>query len=180
VAATEPPRDPEPSVEELAAAARLWKKTGRDLKARFGGSSMRPSLAPDSEVVVRCGSSAAVGDIVAYLADGRLVLHRVEAVSARDGTLLTRGDALWLPDLPVRDPESVLGVVSAVGRDGRFAPPPPAPRTTIRRLSVWPFRAALAVSPRAAAVLLGPLVWSRRRTLKSCLKNSWAWNPRRG
>jgi hypothetical protein len=150
------------SLEELAAAARLWRKTGRELKARFGGSSMQPSLAPDSEVVVRCGAPASVGDIVAYLADGRLVLHRVEAVSARDGTLLTRGDALWLPDLPVRDPETVLGVVSAVGRDEGLAPPPPAPQGTARRVSVWPFRAVLAVSPRAAAALLRPLVWSRR------------------
>jgi hypothetical protein len=158
----EPPRDPEPSLEELAAAARLWRKTGRELKARFGGSSMQPSVAPGSEVVLRCGAAASVGDIVAYLADGRLVLHRVEAVSARDRTLLTRGDALWLPDLPVRDLETVLGVVSAVGRDGGFAPPPPAPQGMARRVSVWPFRAAHAVSPRATAALLRPLLWSRR------------------
>lgn len=162
MAAADPPRDPAPSLEELAAAARLWRKTGRELKTRFGGSSMQPSLAPGSEVVLRCGATASVGDIVAYVAEGRLVLHRVEAVSARDGALLTRGDALWLPDLPVQDPETVLGVVSAVGRDGRFAPPPPAPQATVRRVSLWPFRAALAVSPRAALALLAPLVWSRR------------------
>jgi hypothetical protein len=162
VAPADPRLDTAFSPEELAAAARLWKKTGRELKARFGGSSMRPTLAPDSEVVVRCGAPAAVGDIVAYLADGRLVLHRVEAVSARDGTLLTRGDALWLPDLPVRDPETVLGVVSGVGSGGGFAPPPPAPKGAARRVSVWPFRAALAASPRAAFAMLAPLVWSRR------------------
>lgn len=163
----QPPRDPEPSLEELAAAARLWKKTGRELKARFGGSSMQPSLDPGSEVVLRCGAPVLVGDIVAYLADGRVVLHRVEAVSPRDGALLTRGDARWLPDLPVRDPETVLGVVTAVDRGEGLTPPPPAPPSAARTLFVWPFRTALSASPGAVAAALGALVWSRRMLLSA-------------
>jgi hypothetical protein len=148
----ERPVGPPLSAEELAAAAGLWRKNGRELRAVFGGSSMEPSLPAQSEVVLRCGAPPTVGDIVAFVADGRIVLHRVEAVSRGEGALLTRGDALWLPDAPVRDPDAILGVVTAVRRGDRLAPPPPAPRRAARRLALWPFRAALAASPVAAAL----------------------------
>jgi hypothetical protein len=148
--------------EELAAVGSLWKRTGRELRARFGGSSMRPTLSPETEVVLRCGARFGPGDIVAYLAPGGLVLHRIEAVAPRDGSLLTRGDALWLPDALVRDREAVVGVVTALRRGDRLEPPPPPPGGLLRRGALWPFRAALRADPRAAAALLGPLIAARR------------------
>jgi hypothetical protein len=151
----ERPAGPPLSAEELAAAAGLWRRSGRELRAVFGGSSMEPSLPAQSEVVLRCGAPPAVGDIVAFVADGRIVLHRVEAVSP--GALLTRGDALWLPDAPVRDPDAILGVVAAVRQGDCLALPPPSPRRAARRLALWPFRAALAASPAAAALAVRAL-----------------------
>jgi len=173
---SESSRDRALAAEELAAIARLWRGSRRELTARFGGSSMEPSLAPESEVVLRCGAPASVGDIVAYLADDRVVLHRLEAISPRDGALLTRGDALWLPDPPVRDSDAVLGVVIAVRQGDGLAPPPPPPQGAGRQAALWPFRAILALSPSATAALLTRLIWSRRvlfsaaRALNSLLK----------
>jgi hypothetical protein len=150
------------SEEELVVAATLWRKSGRELRAVFGGSSMEPSLPSQSEVVLRCGAPAAVGDIVAFLADGRIVLHRVEAVSRRAGALLTRGDALWLPDPPLQDLSAIVGVVTAVDRGGGLTSPPPAPGGAARRLALWPFRATLAASPAAAVLALRALRGTRR------------------
>ena len=63
----------------LAAMASIWRKTGRELRARFGGSSMQPALAPGTEVLLRCGETGGPGDVIAFLAGGRLLVHRVMA-----------------------------------------------------------------------------------------------------
>jgi hypothetical protein len=53
-----------------------------------------------------------MGDVVAFLSDGRVVAHRVVARCGRGGTmLLTRGDARLLCDAPVPG-DAVLGRVT--------------------------------------------------------------------
>jgi signal peptidase len=79
--------------------------------SRYGavvGTSMEPSLSPGDLIVVRPGTYR-VGEIVAYRAGGRLVVHRV--VEADDGRFVLRGDANGTVD-PLRPTAAqVLGKV---------------------------------------------------------------------
>jgi hypothetical protein len=101
---------------ELLAVAALWKRTGREITARFTGRSMEPTLASGAEVRLRCGDAPAVGDVIAFIRDGHLVLHRVEALSTEAGWVLTRGDACLFPDPPLYDATLILGrAISRLG-----------------------------------------------------------------
>ena len=143
--------------ETLAAVASLWRKTGRELRARFGGSSMDPALPPGTEVVLRCGETGAPGDVIAFLADGRLVVHRVVARAADGSWTLTRGDARVLPDVPIRDPEAVVGRVRGVWRAGSLENLPAPTDSLRRRLAVRVACAALRTSPAVATAALRSL-----------------------
>jgi hypothetical protein len=143
--------------EGLAAVASLWRKTGRELRARFGGSSMEPAVPPGTELLLRCGETGAPGEVIAFLAGGRLVVHRVVGRAA-DGTwTLTRGDARVLPDVPIRDPEAVLGRVAGLWRAGSLQAVPEAPESLPRRFALGLACAALQVSPAAATAVLRSL-----------------------
>jgi hypothetical protein len=140
--------------ENLAAVASLWKRTGRELRARFGGSSMEPTLPPGTEVLLRCGQGGAPGDVIAFVAEGRLVVHRVVA-AARDGSwTLTRGDARALPDPPIVDAEAVLGHVAGAWTGETLVDLPPSRDSPAQRLSLRFWRALLRTSPRAGGAAL--------------------------
>jgi len=143
--------------EGLAAVASLWRKTGRELRARFGGSSMLPALAPGTEVLLRCGEAGGPGDVIAFLAAGRLVVHRVVARAPDGAWTLTRGDARVLPDVPIRDPDAILGRVAGVWRDGALEGLPAAFDSLSRRLALRLVCAALRASPGAATTALRSL-----------------------
>lgn len=151
-----------PGPEALAAALRLLVRSRGELSTRFSGSSMLPSLPDGAELVLRQATAVGVGDIVAFEADGQIVLHRVEAISRRRGCLLTRGDALWLPDPPLRNLEDVLGVVTGVRTLQGLAPPPPARLGALRKAALWPFRAGLAASPGLVSAVLSVMRAARR------------------
>ena len=143
--------------EGLAAVASLWRKTGRELRARFGGSSMEPALPAGTEVLLRCGETGGPGEVIAFLADGRLVVHRVVARAADGGWTLTRGDARVLPDVPIRDAEAVVGRVAGVWRAGSLEGLPAALDSLSRRLALRLACAALRASPGAATAALRSL-----------------------
>jgi hypothetical protein len=151
------------SGERLDAAARLWKLERRVFTAKFAGESMRPTFAPGQEIRVRCGVSAAAGDVAVCQQRERILVHRVLHVSADSNWMLTRGDSTCVPDLPVRA-ASVLGTVSGlVLRDGdRPLGPSPdsALRRVVARLSVAGFRSA----PAAARIFVQGL-WLLRKWL---------------
>jgi hypothetical protein len=157
--------------EALAAVASLWRKTGRELRARFGGSSMEPALPPGTEVVLRCGDAGATGDVVAFLADGRLVLHRVVARAADGAWTLTRGDARVLPDLPIRDPDAIVGRVTGVFRAGALEDVPPPRDSAPRRWVLRVLTAVVQASPGAGTAALRSLHTGSRfaRTLPRLL-----------
>jgi hypothetical protein len=155
--------DPVLGTAELAAVAQLWKSGRRELVCRFGGTSMRPSIAPEAEVRLLCGEGAAArGDVVAFLDEGRVIVHRVVAI-APSGWLVTRGDDRLLPDRVLRDPENVIGRVVAVRSGAAFADVPAARPSFARGLVLWPLVQALRVSPSQGAALIDLLLRARRR-----------------
>jgi len=152
------------SQDELAAVATLWRSGQRELVCRFGGTSMRPAVPPLAEVRLRCGEGGALGDVIAFLDAGRVIVHRVVAL-APNGWLLTRGDARLLPDTPVRAAAQVIGRVVAVRGDEAFGPVPEAPRSLLRACALAPLVGLMRISPGAGAGVIGALHAGRRRAL---------------
>lgn len=112
----EAPFDPRDlSRNELAAEA---MRSFGELRLRVTGSSMLPAVQPDDLLLVRqCRSEAAgPGDIVLYIRQSRLFAHRV--VSCTGAHLVTQGDGMAQPDLPVTADE-LLGRVMLVVRRGK-------------------------------------------------------------
>lgn len=162
------------SAEELAAVARLWRATRREVECRFGGTSMSPALASGAEVRLLCGEGGAAGDIIAFLDEGRVLLHRVVAASAEHGWILTRGDARLLPDAPIRRAEDVIGRVTGVREGDGFAAAPAAPpQSALQRAVLWPLLAALRMGAAPGTALVRSLVNARRglRRLSGALRS---------
>ncbi|MGA3213783.1 MAG: S24/S26 family peptidase [Terriglobales bacterium] len=106
-------------------AVELLRRCG-EARLPVNGSSMLPSLWPGDILEVRHEDVAkiALGQVVVFQRDARLVVHRVIRRVRRDGStlLITRGDRRWTPDAPVSSKE-LLGCVEVVERgDRRFQP----------------------------------------------------------
>ena len=88
-----------------------------ELRLRVTGSSMLPSLWPGDSLLIRRVRFTEItpGDLVLFARDERFFVHRVLKVA--DGRLLTRGDALPVPD-PLVGPDELLGCVQLIARDG--------------------------------------------------------------
>jgi hypothetical protein len=127
------------SGEALAAVAQVWKTQGRTLTARFGGSSMMPTLPPGVEVEFVCGAAVDAGDIAVLLHRGQILVHRVVARCEPRGLVLTRGDGTWVPDPPTAE-DQVVGRVLQIRRGSGWIPPPPGPSSAWRG---WVVRACL-------------------------------------
>jgi hypothetical protein len=140
--------------EGLAAVAALWRKTGRELRARFGGSSMEPALPDGSEVALRCGEVGAPGDVIAFLAGGRLIVHRIVARATDGSWTLTRGDARALPDVPIRDASAIVGRVAGLCQGGTIEAVPAVHDSPARHGVLRLCSALVAASPRAGSVVL--------------------------
>lgn len=139
------------AVEVLNSAGRVW--------LRVNGWSMLPSVWPGDTVLIEHVNSGEIsdGDIVLFGRDRRLFVHRV--INRRSETgVVTCGDAMRAPDLPVHENE-LLGRVVLLCRNGN----PIEPK---KRLSVWERLISNAVrrSEIAARIVVGVygLVQSRQ------------------
>jgi hypothetical protein len=99
-----------------------------NLRFEATGWSMLPSVWPGDTLMVDrvSGDQVRIGDVVLVGRDGRLCAHRVISKSVAPGAedkenqiLLTQGDAMASPDLPVNESE-LLGRVSYLIRAGRL------------------------------------------------------------
>jgi hypothetical protein len=151
------------SAERLDAAAGLWKKERRELTARFSGTSMQPVIPPGTEVRVRCGADVREGDVAVCQEGTRVLVHRVIAVSRKNGWILTRGDATAVPDLPVRL-SSVLGRITGLVTEHGDRDLPEAPDTPARRLARRACSFLLRAAPPAGRLLVRSL-WFLRKWL---------------
>ena len=89
-----------------------------ELRLRVNGSSMLPGVRPEDVLLIRhCRiEEAGRGDIVLYIRQRRLFAHRV--ISWSGARLVTQGDGVAEPDLPVTANE-LLGKVVRVMRRGK-------------------------------------------------------------
>lgn len=101
----------------LSAVAHLWRNQGRILETSFGGTSMLPSITPGDVLRITCGAPFTNGDVVVYVREDRVVVHRVIRVSQT--AVWTCGDANLLPDPPV-DAAGILGRVTSSRTAGQW------------------------------------------------------------
>lgn len=139
-----------------AAVAALLKNSGHEIESEIHGESMHPTLTEGSRIRIRCGRAHyQPGDIVAILGEP-LIAHRVVGLGLCRSRrfVITRGDASWFCDPPVRE-EQILGVVTAYD-DGRgWQPLQPWIRATgavpvLTTLLLVVIRGALSVNERFA------------------------------
>lgn len=147
---------------ELRAIAAIWKRSRREVVARFRGVSMEPTIPSGSEVVLRCGEAIGAGDILAFVAGDRLIVHRVLGLSEDHGWILTCGDAARIPDPPITDADSVIGIVARLRRGSALAAPAPPPRSLGRWLVQGSCLALLHRAPRLGIRVVRALVFLRR------------------
>jgi hypothetical protein len=140
------------SAAELLAVTSLWKRTGRTVEARFTGASMEPAIPSGARLRLTCGTPVAPGDVAAFVHDGHLLVHRVLDVAPPQ--MLTRGDALVVPDPPI-PLENVFARVEAIEDGGEWRAPgrhrDSAAQRVVRLLCAFDLSAAWA---RAAVATL--------------------------
>src|SRR5262245_49437851 len=138
--------------------------SGTLVRFRAEGSSMHPTIR-DGEVVTAAPVSAVDvvrGDVVLCRHGGRVLAHRVVAISARrrDPQFALRGDRYDAADEVVAA-DAIVARIVAVERGGRTIPVPGAGGWLIRRL-----RAASAPVKRAAARAIRICTSGGTRTLR--------------
>lgn len=145
------------------AIAHSLRAPHRCIESTVVGSSMGRALPSGSRIRVALVHRDRYerGELVAYLASGRLIVHRLVhrgRCGAARGWLLARGDATQVPDPPVAH-EHVLGPLTGVWRNGEWAAADGPMRQSWSGRTLCALVAAVAVgalyvSPRAAARLL--------------------------
>jgi hypothetical protein len=113
----------------IAAARLLRHGTPTTVDSEVRGVSMGAGIPDGARIRIACGAvPMTVGTVVAFIAGGRTVVHRIRG---RHGDwLITQGDAMRLPDVPVSC-DAVLGQVIAVRAERGWQPlaaPPRLPR----------------------------------------------------
>jgi signal peptidase I len=93
---------------------------------RIVSSSMTPTIQEGDRLELSSPTSLTVGTIVVFRNDTMLVCHRITAIDAQ-GTLSTRGDATH-GACEVVQPNSVIGVVTGVMREGTYVSLGPSPQ----------------------------------------------------
>jgi signal peptidase len=113
----------EPGVAALKCelAADVLQSCG-ELHLRASGWSMLPAIWPGDLLIIRRrqNQEVATGDVVVFGRGTRLVAHRVveKKENGFGTTILTRGDAVSLPDSPLSESE-LLGKLVFIVRNGK-------------------------------------------------------------
>jgi signal peptidase I len=140
----------------------LLQKVGTELVATIDGVSMTPTIAPGTRVRLRRADGHALrsGDVVAFESNGRLMAHRIVRIGRTRASrrhLLTRGDAMLLPDIPV-SLDCVIGLVAAQQISGNWVELGPARGGSLRQAISKTFTAVIGgvfeLSPAATARLI--------------------------
>jgi hypothetical protein len=162
----------------LVVASRL-RGPSRSIESTIDGNSMGRTLPPGSRIRIELVEQRSVelGEVVAFLARGKVVVHRIVHKGRRGaarGRLVTRGDAALIPD-PAVEVGSILGTVTAVDQSGSWVPPGERPRRSLSaRVLAWLALAVvtrtLEASPRAANMVV-EVLHRGRRLRAACLRH---------
>ena len=151
-----------------------WREIGGCLECRISGGSMGTAVPGGSRLRIGVSADAAypVGRVVAFLVGTRVIVHRIVYRGRRRharGHVITLGDAVLVPDLPV-PLDSILGPVLELEDKGRWRPPTPAPARSLGR------RLAARMMITAAGLALELNVGLARRLLARCaaLRDRWS------
>ena len=152
--------------DRIVALASSLRAPARSIESTVEGMSMGRGLPPASRIRIELIDRTLyeVGEVVAFLTGSKVVVHRVVhrgRGTGASGHLLTRGDAMLVPDPPVEQLR-ILGPVTGVWREGRWTALDGPPRRSLRarsvaRLALWAAIGTLSLSPRSATRVLGLL-----------------------
>ena len=157
-----------PSTQALGAALR---RTESIVESRIVGESMCPTFQPGDRIRISCGGGPhRPGDVIAILTEPPTA-HRVfRSFRARGVSyLMTRGDAAWHADVPLRE-EYVLGPVVARHDGVDWSAVGPEPRRSLPR--------ALAAGSSWLAVRLAALVSEAAAQRVALAGSRMAWHVR--
>jgi hypothetical protein len=141
---------------------------GREsVESQLRGPSMGRTIPDGSRIRIANGVDWQAGDVIAFLAGSRIMVHRVVHVGRRGAArefIITQGDGNWLCDPPVHR-RFVAGVVREWHDGVAWKPVGPGRSSMGRRLVATPLfvlsRAALEAHPAVAAPLARTLSYLR-------------------
>ena len=178
-----------PGADALAKLRALSLKGEQVIHSQLSGGSMGEALPGDSRIRIRSDATESwrVGEVIAFLAGSRVMVHRVVYEGRRGQAarfVLTQGDGNWLCDPPVNR-ATVVGRVDAFSRgDDDWQPVGPRRMPGLKRataaMSLALMRLALEISPALSIALSKPMSWMRMgpRLLMSKLRRQTGhvWN----
>jgi signal peptidase I len=127
----------EDSARILSVASSL-RAPGRTVESTVLGGSMGRTIPAGTRIRIELSEPRSYdpGDVVAFVSDQHLIVHRVIRAAGRPprGYVFTRGDASLISDPPVPDAR-VLGAVTAMQREGQWTSVGAQP------VRAWPARA---------------------------------------
>ena len=102
-------------------------KEGRNLKIEARGYSMFPTIKPGYTVIIKSYNNieeAATGDIIAWLRDNEITLHRLIHIYESNNIkyFITRGDGALSSDLPVSYNDIIGKAIYLENKNQRWEP----------------------------------------------------------
>lgn len=104
----------------LCSLVEKWTKSEKLNELAVSGRSMKPFLNKGMKVVVKHNRDLVkTGDIIVYLRNNRLILHRVLRIIKQGDNIcfLTKGDSAMSFDNPLVDRSEVVGIVISISNN---------------------------------------------------------------
>jgi hypothetical protein len=130
--------------QRLLAFSKFLRRSSHEIETSVRGGSMGSALPEGSQVRIRLTGEFHIGKVVAYVAEDRIVAHRLVRLVPTHGDiyLITRGDASVFCDSPIRV-SAAMGVVAGFRDREQWQAIAPKPR---QRFAVRLIESALAAS----------------------------------
>jgi hypothetical protein len=168
------PNEPPPSVTtgDLELFRVLAKRSGQPVESELRGASMGLAIPDGSRIriVYSEGATWREGEVVAFLAGSRVMVHRVIHVGRRGPArrfLITQGDGNWICDPPVRI-DTIAGRVEEFRLDNEWQDVGPARISLVRRsvslASLALLRTALEWNPSVAIRIARGMTHARMKS----------------
>jgi hypothetical protein len=169
--------------ERLLTFSRFLRDGPCEFESTVLGESMGKAVPAGSRIRVRFVSDAnlATGQVVTYIANDRIVAHRLVKIarSRGDRYVITCGDGTVCCDVPV-PVSAVIGIVTELHSNGTWEPAPqPQPRSFGFRLAANAFSSLVVVAlwlhPRCSKWVAARIIETRGMALRvAALVKRWA------